>query len=118
VHELSICQALIEQLSQLVEQHQAKAVAVVSLSIGPLSGVEPNLLAHAFPLAAAGTKAEKAVLSIEQPAIRVRCRRCQAVSEATANRLLCAVCGPWQTELISGDELLLLRVEMEKNEVA
>jgi len=112
VHELSVCQSVISQVEQIARTHGSKAVSLVQLSIGPLSGVEPALLAQAFPLAQAGTLAEGAVLELESLPIRVRCRSCNAESDATANRLLCGVCGDWQTTIISGDELLLTRVEL------
>jgi hydrogenase nickel incorporation protein HypA/HybF len=80
--------------------------------IGPLSGVEPQLLEQAFPLASAGTIAAHAELAIETLAVRVRCETCGAETEATANRLLCGACGDWHTKLVSGDELLLVSVEL------
>ncbi|NNG14728.1 MAG: hydrogenase nickel incorporation protein HypA, partial [Gammaproteobacteria bacterium] len=52
-------------------------------------------------------------LVIQQMPIQVRCKTCRAETAATANRLLCGECGDWQTELLSGDELLLERVEMQ-----
>jgi len=45
--------------------------------------------------------------------VRVRCRGCGAETMATANRLVCGACGDWHTDLLAGDELLLLRVELE-----
>ena len=68
------------------------------------------MLVDAFPLAAAGTLAEGALLLIEQLPIRVHCTTCHAESDATPNRLLCASCGDFRTQLISGDEMLLASV--------
>jgi hydrogenase nickel incorporation protein HypA/HybF len=82
------------------------------LQIGPLSGVEPELLQSAFPIARADTIAAGAELVIQQMPVQVRCKTCHAETAATPNRLLCGECGGWQTELLSGDELLLERVEM------
>jgi hydrogenase nickel incorporation protein HypA/HybF len=74
--------------------------------------VDPQLLRHAYPLAAAGTVAEHAELTIEPADIVVRCSQCGAESQATANRLLCAACGDFRTRVISGDELILQSVEL------
>jgi len=112
MHELSICQALILRVEDIARERSGK-VRRVCLGIGPLSGVEPRLLEDAYPLACAGTCAEGSQLAIEPINIRVRCRSCGAESEAAPNRLLCAACGDWRTDLLSGDELLLLRVELE-----
>jgi hydrogenase nickel incorporation protein HypA/HybF len=113
MHELSICLSLLDQVKAIAAEHEARGVALIRLRIGPLSGVEPQLLANAYPLAAAGTIAEHARLEIDSAAIRVRCRTCGAESEASPNRLLCADCGSYQTELISGDEMLLASLELD-----
>lgn len=107
MHELSICQALLDQVEGIAREHGATRVERIVLKVGPLSGVEPALLRNAYPLAAAGTVAEQAELVIEPAAVRVRCSDCGAESDAAPNRLLCASCGGWKTRLISGDELLL-----------
>jgi hydrogenase nickel incorporation protein HypA/HybF len=112
MHELSICQALIAKVEDIARE-RAGSVTAVHVRIGPLSGVEARLLADAYPLAAAGTAAEGSRLEVETAPVRVRCRSCAAESSASPNRLLCAACGDWRTDLISGDEMLLLRVELE-----
>lgn len=112
MHELSICQSLISQVSDIAAEHNATEVENIYLQIGPLSGVEPELLQSAFPFASADTVAEQATLIISSLPIRVRCKTCLGESEASINKLVCGLCGDWQTELLAGDELLLERVEM------
>jgi len=117
MHELSICQGLLQQVTDIARQNQATGVRRIHLKIGPLSGVEPQLLEQAFPLASAGSIAEHAALHIESLAVRVRCDNCGAETEAAANRLLCGACGDWHTKLINGDELLLVSVELSSNQL-
>ena len=62
MHELSVCQALIGEVEALARRHEARGVSRVRLVIGPLSGVEPALLQHAFPIAASGTMLAGALL--------------------------------------------------------
>jgi hydrogenase nickel incorporation protein HypA/HybF len=113
VHELSVAQALVEQVEAVINQHQAMGVTRIRVRIGPLAGVVPELLASAFSLAAAGSRMEHAELDLADAPIRVRCQTCGAESEAAMNRLTCAACGDWHTRVISGDELLLESVELE-----
>jgi hydrogenase nickel incorporation protein HypA/HybF len=115
MHELAICQALIAQIEDIAGQ-QAARVRQVYLGIGPLAGVEPQLLADAYPLVCAGTVAEGSQLEIEETDVRVSCRVCGAETVATPNRLVCGACGDWHTDLLVGDELLLLRIELETRE--
>jgi hydrogenase nickel incorporation protein HypA/HybF len=114
VHELSVCQGMIQQVETLAAEHHADSATIIKVSVGPLSGVEAQLLAQAFPIAAAGTIAEHAALEIDVLPVRVRCRQCGAETDASANRLVCGYCGHWQTTLLSGDEMLLTSVEFEK----
>ena len=113
MHELAICQAFIRQVAELADERGAVSVNDIHVAVGPLSGVEPQLLHGAFPIAAAGTIADGAVLHIEDMSVRVYCPDCDIESEVAVNRLLCGQCGGWQTRLVSGDELLLARVELE-----
>jgi hydrogenase nickel incorporation protein HypA/HybF len=113
MHELAICQALIEQVERVARDNGAGRVLSITISVGPLAGVEPKLLEHAYPLAAAGTVAEDAQLVIETIAVQVRCRKCQAETAVVPNRLLCGTCNDWQVDVIAGDEMLLQRVEIE-----
>ncbi|MBK1719063.1 hydrogenase maturation nickel metallochaperone HypA [Thiocystis violacea] len=112
MHELSLCQALIDQVEQIAREHGATGVERILLKVGPLAGVEPLLLQHAYPLAAVGTIAEHAELVIEPSQVRVRCQECDAETDAKPNRLLCGACGSFKTRLISGDELLLANLEL------
>lgn len=114
MHELSICRDIIRQVEDLAIQHDAASVTNIKICIGPLSGIEPQLLAQAFTSAATESIAENAELEIEVMPIRVRCQQCHAESEATINRLICGVCGHTQTRLLSGDEMLLTSVEFAK----
>jgi len=101
-----------DQLDQIALQQHATAVAKIVLRIGPLSGVEPQLLEQAFPLASAGSIAENSVLEINEQAIEVECSKCGQRTPAKINRLVCGACGEWRTRLLSGDEMLLDSVEL------
>ncbi|MBI5041850.1 MAG: hydrogenase maturation nickel metallochaperone HypA [Gammaproteobacteria bacterium] len=117
MHELSVCQALVRQLDDIVQRERAVRITQVVVCIGPLSGVEAQLLRQAYPVASAGTAAANAELVLETLPIRVACESCGAESEATVNRLICGVCGDYHTRLLSGDELLLAQVELERDEL-
>lgn len=114
MHELSVCLSLMQQVESIARERNAEKVVTITLNIGPLSGVEPELLRHAYPLAAAGTVAEDAELVMETPDIVVRCSQCDSETTVTPNKLLCGSCGDFRTRVISGDELTLMRVELDR----
>lgn len=101
-----------DQVERIAAEQNASRVDSISLSIGPLSGVEPDLLKRAYEVARLHTVAENAELEIRTGPIVVECRSCGASGEAQVNRLLCPACGNWQVNLVQGDELLLLRLEV------
>jgi hydrogenase nickel incorporation protein HypA/HybF len=113
MHELSICQAIVAEVERIARQHDA-AVASITLKIGPLSGVEAKQLEQVYPLAVAGTVLNRARLIIDAVPVHVRCRTCLEESAAAPNRMVCAHCGDWHTEIVSGDELLLASVELDR----
>jgi hydrogenase nickel incorporation protein HypA/HybF len=114
MHELSVCLSLIEEVKRVARQKGAGTVTRIIVKIGPLSGVEPDLLQNAYPLAAAGTIAESAELEIEIAGVVVSCSQCGRESDAAANRLLCAHCGDYRTRLVSGDEMVLQSLELDE----
>lgn len=116
MHELSVCQGLMRQVDRIAAQNGAAAVEKIVLKVGALSGVEPDLLKHAFTIAREGTVAANAELEIESGPIRVHCRQCDAGGEAAANRLVCPVCGDWRVDVTEGEELMLLSLEIEQME--
>lgn len=69
MHELSICQALMEQLDQIALEQQATAIEQIVLQIDPLSRLEPHLFKQAFPLASAGSLAA----TVQATEASVRC---------------------------------------------
>jgi len=117
MHELSVCLSLLEQVEQIAREHDASSVTRIILSVGPLSGVEPELLKNAYPLAVAGTVAADAALVMESADIVVRCSQCDGETKAAPNKLLCAACGDHRTQIISGDELMLMSVELDTSGV-
>ena len=112
MHELAVCQGLINQAERIARDEGGSRVDNIVLSIGPLSGVEPPLLERAFEIARMGTMAEHAELEIQTGPIVVKCRICGSSGEARSNRLLCQNCGDWRVNVEQGDEMLLLRLEV------
>ena len=115
MHELSICQSLMTQVESIALEHKAQNVTSITVAVGALSGVEAELLKNAYPIASAGTVAENAELIVETLPVRVKCSQCGSESDATPNKLICKECGDWRTTLVSGDELMLMSVELEKS---
>lgn len=112
MHEMAVCNELIDQVRANAVRHHASGVGTITVRIGALSGVEPDLLEHAFMIARAGKYTAEADLVVETIPVRVRCRACNNENETSANRLLCNACGGYAIDLVGGDELLLASIEL------
>lgn len=114
MHELTVCQALLREVERVARAERAECVVAVVVRIGPLAGVEPELLRGAYAIASAGTRAAGAELILERTAVRVECLQCGAESLTECGAIACRQCGDWRTRLVSGDELLLASVELTR----
>jgi hydrogenase nickel incorporation protein HypA/HybF len=103
---------LLGQVAEIAKRHGASAVERIIIEVGPLSGVEPELLTGAFAVLRVGGCAAQALLSIESTIVSISCVGCGAQSPAEPNRLVCAECGGFRTRIIAGDELRLRRLEL------
>ena len=113
MHELSVCGALIDQVTALAAARgDAVRVRRITIEVGPLSGVDTDQLQAAFFVLRAGSCAASADLCIDTMALRIRCTTCLAVSATAPNRLVCTQCGSLRTQIVQGDELHLRRVEL------
>jgi hydrogenase nickel incorporation protein HypA/HybF len=114
MHELSIAEALIEQVgAELDRAGQAGPVKRLELAVGRLSGVHCDALRFGFQLLAQGTPLEGVELSIRQPPAASRCRACGTSEEINEIVVVCPRCGSPEIVIEEGRELLLETIEIE-----
>lgn len=113
VHELSVCQALLDEVARIAAGRGADAVCRIDIEVGPLCGVDPRLIAEAFSVLRTGSCAARAQLAIHPTGVWIRCLHCGAQSQVQPNRLVCARCGGFRSRVIAGEELRLIRVELQ-----
>ena len=114
MHELSIAEALIEQVQREVQRsgHRGR-VQRLELSIGRLSGVSSESLRFAFELLAPGTLVEKAKVAIVQPKALCRCHACHASTEIDDVLGQCPACGSMEVVIEGGRDLILQSIDLE-----
>ena len=113
MHEYSIVQNLLDLCEQNAVANNATKVHRVVVGIGEMSSVEPQLLKTAFDTFKLETMAESAVMEIQRTPLKAECFDCSADFVPTMSDFLCPKCGSANTKLVSGDELLLLSLEIE-----
>jgi len=112
VHELSIAESMMDQLTALARREGALSIDRVTVCIGALAGVDPDALELAFPVAAEGTVARDATLDIERFPARIRCRDCGVEHDIDEPCLLCPDCASTHVEIVSGRDLTLKSVAL------
>ncbi len=114
MHELSIAEALIEQVhAELQRNGKCGPVKQLELVVGRLSGVHCEALRFAIELLAPGTALAGAALSIRQPPAVSHCRHCGAETEIEDMVSGCPRCHSPQIVIEQGRELMLESIEIE-----
>lgn len=111
MHELSVAAALLRQVESEAVRKNATSVRSVTVRLGALSGVDPDLLETAYAVARANTLCAEAELRVVRVPVQWTCPVCEeAVPEGA--ELSCPACG-LSAVLKRGDELLLEQIELE-----
>jgi hydrogenase nickel incorporation protein HypA/HybF len=113
MHELSLAQALVEQVESIRVKEKARTVTAITVNIGALSGVDRSAFEFAFPLAAEGTAAAGASLAIGETPVEVTCDACGARSHPGLDNLRCVPCGADRVRITGGRDFLIQAVDLE-----
>jgi hydrogenase nickel incorporation protein HypA/HybF len=114
VHELSIARNIVSIVTQVAQEENSPRVCVIHLEVGELSCLVPSALEFAFEVAAQGSPAEGAKLHFKHLPVMVFCHTCdKEVALPSAQRFRCPLCDEPTSDLRSGRELEIARVELE-----
>lgn len=115
MHEYSIVQSLLDIIEDNAKKHNAKEVVEVKVKIGVLSGVEPHLLQIAFDTFKENTICKNATLEMIIQPIVAKCKKCGNLNEFEKNKIFfeCKTCGEVDLEVLDGEDMLLLSLEMK-----
>lgn len=108
VHEMALTQDVVDAVC---EHAAGRRVHSVRLQIGALCAVVPDAMKFCFDLATEGTLAHGARLDLDMRPARAHCRACGTDFEVPDPILLCP-CGSADVELRSGNELIILSMEV------
>ncbi|BAS48642.1 hydrogenase nickel incorporation protein HypA [Aggregatibacter actinomycetemcomitans NUM4039] len=113
MHELSLCQNIIEIVEQQCQQHNVNKVTDLWLEVGALSCIEPGALEFGFEMASKGTPAENCKLHLIPIPAKAWCWDCKTFVEIQANNSTCPNCGNVHLQRQSGDELRIKEISVE-----
>jgi len=113
MHEVSLCESIMDILREQAESNGATRVKSVRLLVGEMAGVVEDAMRFAFEVVTKGTLAEGAELVIEHVPLTARCRGCGREFPVERYAFSCAHCGGPEIEIISGRELMVDEIELE-----
>lgn len=112
MHELTICDALLEKIAEQRAARGFSQVRRVRLEIGRFSCLDPEALQYAFGIVSRDTVLQDAVLQIDQPPGRAICLDCGAQVEIESRLSDCPSCGGSRLDLQGGDGMRLIEMEV------
>lgn len=113
MHEMSLCESVLQVIEQQAEAQQFRRVTAVWLEIGALSGVEPEAMRFCFDVVMQGSLADGARLEIMDAPGVAWCLLC---AQNVAVRQLydqCPHCGSHQLQIVGGDQMRIKELEVE-----
>lgn len=113
MHEFSLAQSLVEQITELASKEGASRVTRVEVTIGAMSGVMKDPFEFCFPEAIRGSCLEGCTLIIKEAPLRVHCNNCASESLPEQFAIRCGVCQGQDVKIIEGKDFLLNSVEVE-----
>src|SRR5262252_9406970 len=114
MHEMGLCEAVLAVVRDVSDDEQIRRVR---LRIGRLQAVVPDVFESCWRMAAHDTGAATAALELAEVPVRVRCRACGGTGELDSTTVACPGCGAVSVDVVAGDELTVVEVELADGEV-
>ncbi len=113
MHELGIVYHIMREVEDVARQNGIARVSGVTLQLGEVSGVVPELLQDAWRWSADRTETcAGAELAIETLPARTRCNACGEIYATVEHGRICPACQSDSTELVCGQEIAIKEIEV------
>jgi hydrogenase nickel incorporation protein HypA/HybF len=113
MHEMSLCESMLQTLEQQAEVQHYRKVKTVWLEIGALAGVEIDALRFSFDVVVQGSLAEGARLEILEAPGQAWCLPCGRNVPVQQHYDECPVCGSHQLQVNGGEQMRIMELEVE-----
>lgn len=111
MHELALCQAIVDTVSRHADGRRVERVEV---RIGHFRQVVPDSLLFSWELLVDGTELDGCTLAIDHVPAVVECHGCHGTTSLDLPILVCGACGGTDVELVSGEEFLIASIDRAK----
>jgi hydrogenase nickel incorporation protein HypA/HybF len=116
MHEMGLALQIVEIAKASLPAALAEArVQRVNLKVGKMAAVVPESLRFCFEVITRNTALEGAELFMEEVPVVARCRACDHEWTLSGPVFRCPACDSGNVEMISGRELDIVSIEVEKD---
>ena len=113
MHEMSLCQNIMQILEKECEKHDFKQITDLWLEIGALSCVEKSSLEFCFDISCRNTIAEGCQLHFIDVPAQAWCWDCHKIVELTAMQETCPHCGGSHFQMQQGNDLRIKEIAVK-----
>ena len=113
MHELALTEGIIDIIRGEAKTHGFTRCIAIRLRVGEYSGVLTECLRDCFAIAARGTLAEGAALTIESVPAAFRCGVCRWQGGLEKHADACPACGSRAIRMIAGREFYVEDLSVE-----
>ncbi len=113
MHEMSLCEGILQVLENESKRQGFKKVQNVWVEIGALAGVEKEALLFSFDVVTKKSIAEQAKLIIVDIPGTAWCMQCSKSVDVNQRFDQCPDCGSYQLQITSGDEMKIKELEVD-----
>jgi len=113
MHEMALCEGIIQIVEDEARRRSFSTVKAVRLEIGALSHVAPEALKFCFEAVAARSIAAGAVLEIVETPGVAWCMACSKSVEIEQRHEPCPSCGSYQLQVTGGEEMRVRELEVD-----
>jgi hydrogenase nickel incorporation protein HypA/HybF len=112
VHEMSLCEGVLQVLEDEAKRQHFSKVKTVWLEIGAMSGVEVEAMRFCFDAVIRHTLADGAKLEITKIPGEAWCLQCAQTVTVQQRFDACPHCGSYQLQVTQGDEMRIKELEV------
>jgi hydrogenase nickel incorporation protein HypA/HybF len=112
MHEVGLMDEAVRVAVERAQSAGATRVHPMTMSVGPISGVDREALRQAFEVVTAATPAQHACLTLEDVPTQCWCESCDSAFAPADPVFRCPTCGQLSSDVRQGHEFDLIAVEV------
>ncbi|MGZ4049013.1 MAG: hydrogenase maturation nickel metallochaperone HypA/HybF [Bacteroidia bacterium] len=114
MHELSICQSILNTIEDKFDNKGMENIREIHLKVGMLACIEPETLKNVFQFIKADTPFQNSELFVEVIDISAECKNCGNTFKVEKYIFVCPLCGEPASNITEGRELLISKIILEE----